>query len=135
MYNHLCAYIFIFTVPTPVVKVASIDSLELGEPATLECNYIAVRGITSRVDIVWSTGYSVVRRLNDVTGNSISNSIVYNDYLVTPPLRVGRKYYCGININTPFGVISFNNSVTLDFTGKQYKSIGIQFIAEKILVT
>jgi len=85
-----------------------------------------VRGITSRVDIVWNTGYSVVRRLNDVTGNRISNSIVYNDYLVTPPLHVGdsgRVYYCGININTPFGVISFNSSVKLDFTGKQCNTV------------
>jgi len=119
-------YIVIFTVPTPVIKVSSIDSLEYGKAATLECNYITVRGITSRVDIVWNTGYSVVRRLNGVTGNSISNSIVYNDYLVTPPLNVGnsgRVYYCGININTPFGVISFNSSVKLDFTGKQCNTV------------
>ena len=103
--------------------------MEFGKAATLECNYITVKGITSRVDIVWSTGYSVVRKLNDVTGNSISNSIVYNDYLVTPPLSVGDSgivYYCGININTPFGVISFSSSITLDFTGKLYKSTNIK---------
>ena len=43
--------ILFFTVPSPVVEVTSIDAVEFGQATTLECNVIAARGITSRVDI------------------------------------------------------------------------------------
>ena len=107
-----------------MVEVTSIDTVEIGKAATLECNVIAVRGITSRVDIIWMTGFSTVRRLNDVKANIINNSAVYNDYLVTPPLSVNdsdRVYYCGVSINAPFEVNLFNGSIVLDFFGKYCK--------------
>ena len=113
-------YIIFFTVPSPVVEVTSIDTVEYGKPATLQCNVIAVRGIASRVDIIWMTEFSTLRRLNNVKANIISNSAVYNAYLVTP-LSVnnrGRVYYCGVSINTPSGVNFFNGSIALDFSGK-----------------
>ena len=116
-------YIF-FTVPSPVVEVASIDTVEFGEAATLECNVIAVRGITSRVDIGWLTftgnNYTIVRTVEDVTANIVNNSAVYTDQLITPPLGVndsGRVYVCAISINSTFGVSSYGTTI-LDFTGK-----------------
>ena len=112
-------FILFFTVPSPVVEVTSIDTIEFGKPATLQCNVMSVRGIASRVDIIWMTEFSTLRRLNDVKANIISNSAVFNAHLVTPPLSVnnrGRIYYCGVSINTPSGVKFFNGSIVLDFS-------------------
>ena len=75
----------------------------------------------SRVDIIWMTQFSTVKRINDVKANIISNSTVYNDYLVTTPLSVNGNsivYYCGVSINTPSGVHFFNGSIVIDFNSK-----------------
>ena len=119
-----------------MVEVTSVDTVEFGKAATLECNVIAVRGITSRVGIGWliSTGYNftIVRTVEDVTANIINNSAVYTDQLVTPPLSVndsGRVYYCGVNINSTFGVGSFG-SIVLDFTGKYSTDILLRIYAK-----
>ena len=107
-----------------MVQVTNIDTTEFGKTTTLECNVIAVRGITSSVNIGWLafTGYnySIVRTVEDVTANLVNNSAVYTDQLVTPPLSVndsGRVYYCVVNINSTFGV-SILGSIVLDFIGK-----------------
>ena len=110
----------LFTVPSPVVEVNSIDTVEFGQAATLECNVTTVRGITSRVDIIWLTFTGIVRAVEDVTANIVNNSAVYTDQLVTPPLNVndsGRVYVCAVSINSTFGVSSYGTTV-LDFVGK-----------------
>ena len=112
----------LFAVPHVFVEVTSIDSLEYGETTTLECNAIAGRGITSRVDIVWITGFfnNVVRRRSDARGNVVGNSTVYTDQLVTPPLSFddnGRQYYCVFNI-TESNIFSTYSSIVLNFSGK-----------------
>ena len=112
----------IFTVPSPVVEVTSIDTVEFGEAATLECNVTAVRGITSGVDIIWKNklNLAMMRRVEDVTANIVDNSAVYTDQLVTPPLSVndsGRVYYCEVSINSTFKITSFD-SFALNFIGK-----------------
>ena len=127
-YLHICSYVYVylFTVPSPVVEVTSIDTVEYGKTTTLECTAIAVRGITSRVDIFWviydNYNYTIVRRVDNVTANIVGNSAVYTDQLITPPLSIndsGRIYVCAVNINTTFGVTSYNIFV-LDFAGKYH---------------
>ena len=114
----------LFTVPTPVVEVTSIDTVEFGKATTLECNVIAARGITSRVDIGWiiiaENNYTIVRAVEDVTANIVNNSAVYTDQLVTPPLSVndrGKVYLCVVSINSAFG-LTFYGTIQLDFIGK-----------------
>ena len=117
-------YVCLFTVPSPTVEVTSIDTVEYGKATTLECNAIAVRGITSSVNIQWiavyNYNYTIVRRVDNVTANIVNNSVLYTDQLVTPPLSVndsGRVYYCGVSINATYGVSSYGIFV-LDFTGR-----------------
>ena len=117
-------YIFTFiTVPSPVVEVTSIDTVEYGQATTLECNAIAVRGITSGVDISWirvnGYNYTTVRTVENVTANVVNNSAVYTDQLVTPPLSVndrGAVYYCGVIINAIFGTSAYGIMI-LNFNG------------------
>ena len=128
-YLHICSYVYVylFTVPSPLVEVTNIDTVEYGKTTTLECTAIAVRGITSRVDIFWviydNYNYTIVRRVDNVTANIVGNSAVYTDQLITPPLSIndsGRIYDCVVNINTIFGVTSYNTFV-LEFTGKYHR--------------
>ena len=139
-YLYIFIYFCLFTVPSPVVEVTSIDTVEYGKAATLECNAIAVRGITSSVNIQWITvynyRYTIVRRVDNVTANIIDNSVVYTDQLVTPPLSVndsGRVYYCEVSINATNGVSSYGIFV-LDFIGKYHWIIISNFIIICILV-
>ena len=109
----------LFTVPSPVVDVASVDSIEFGKATTLQCNVIAVRGITSRVDIFWRNelNSTIIKTVEDVTANIVNNSAVYTDQLVTPPLSVndsGRVYYCEVSINRS----RYYDSIVLDFIGE-----------------
>ena len=79
-----------------------------------------MRGITSRVDIIWSTGNITVKRVDGVTANIVNSSAVYTDQLITPPLSFndsGRVYTCEVRINTTFGVNVFDG-IVLDFYSK-----------------
>ena len=111
----------LFTVPRPVIQVTSVDTVEFGRATTLECNAIAVRGITSRVDIIWTTGFRTVRRVEGITASTVNNSVVYSDQFITPPLSAnddGRVYQCQVVINADFRINAFGR-IVLDFTGRQ----------------
>ena len=120
----MCSHIFcIFTVPSPVVEVTSIDTVEYGKAATLECNVTTVRGLTNSLNIEWITlnvynySYTIVRRVNNVTANIVENSTVYTDQLVTQPLSIydnGGAYYCIVSRDTTFA----HDSIVLYFIGK-----------------
>ena len=78
-----------------------------------------MRGITSRVDIIWMNGssFTIVKRVENVTATIVNTSAVYTDQLVTPPLRtndIGRVYYCEVSINGD----RYNGSIVLDFIGE-----------------
>ena len=63
-----------------------------------------MRGITSTVDIIWTTGDTQVRRVNNVTASSNINSIsVYNDSFIIPSLNIsdiGSVYQCEVLVNS-----------------------------------
>jgi len=63
-----------------------------------------VRGITSRVDIIWTNGSNTqVRRANNVAASNINTSAVYNDIFVIPSLDISDisgVYQCEVVINS-----------------------------------
>ena len=81
------------------VSIPAID-----EPLTLQCTATIVRGITSAVDIIWITGDTQVRRVNNVTASSnINSTSVYNDSLIIPSLNISdirSVYQCEVLINS-----------------------------------
>ena len=81
------------------VSISAID-----EPLILQCNATIVRGISNAVDIIWTTGDTLVRRVNNVTASSNTNSTsVYNDSFIIPSLNVsdiGSVYQCEVLINS-----------------------------------
>ena len=106
--------------PPPTVSVTAPDTQTVGQSLTLQCVVTTVRGITSRVDIVWSSNGAVLRRMNDTTATTGSSLLVYTDNYTTSPLSTAdrdRLILCNAIIQaTPSQ--STTNSLTLNVTGQ-----------------
>ena len=92
----------------------------MGQSLTLQCEVTIVRGITSRVDIVWSSGNTVLRRINDTTATTMSNSLVYTDSYSISQLSTSndtQAIQCEVVINASPSVMA-SDSITLDVTGE-----------------
>ena len=114
----MCA--FNTAVPTLIVNVTATKTQMVGQSLTLECSVTTVRGITSRVDIIWSSDGTELERMEGVSVSSTTdNSVVYTDTYNISQLNTtddGREYQCEVVINTSPPVIA-NDSVTLDVMG------------------
>ena len=92
----------------------------VGQSLTLLCEVTTVRGIASRVDIVWSNGSTVLRRMNGVSLTAIGSSLVYTESYTFSPLSKandGNIFQCEIVINAS-PIIMAIDSITLDVTSK-----------------
>ena len=108
-------------VPDPIVTVDAPSIQTVSKPLTLDCNVTTVSGITSRVDIVWSSNGLELRRIEGIKSNlTINDSVLYMDSYTIPQLGTvdeGRTYQCGIVINQAVPIIA-NGNITLDVTGE-----------------
>jgi len=108
--------------PSIIINISTIQTV--GQPLTLECSVTTVRGITSRVDIVWSSNGSELKRVEGLTHNSTTNnSVYYTDFYTIPQLSTsdeGRNLKCDVFINTTSPVTATDNAV-LNITGKYYQ--------------
>ena len=111
-----------YLVPTPTVRIPLPNTQTVGQSLTLQCNGTTVRGITSRVDIVWRNGSNgtELQRTNNVSSTTMNNSLVYTDSYTISQLSTtdeGRVIQCEVVINASPSVMA-SNSITLDVTGK-----------------
>ena len=85
------------------------------------CNVTTVRGITSRMDIVWSSDGLELKRIEGMQSSVENNSFVtYMDPYIISPLGTddeGRSYQCEVIINQVVA-IAVNDSIILDVTGE-----------------
>ena len=101
----------------------------MGQSLTLQCEVTTVRGITSRVDIVWSSGGIVLERMNGVSSTTMDNLLVYTDSYTLSQLSTtddGRVIQCEVVINASPPVMA-SDSTILDVTGK-YKVLLLQLL-------
>ena len=92
----------------------------VGQSLTLQCEVTTVRGITSRVDIVWSSDGTELERMNDVSSTTMDNSLVYTDSYTISQLSTtdeDRVIQCEVVINASPLVMASNNTM-LDVTGE-----------------
>ena len=103
------------------MTVAAPNTQIVGQSLTLECSVTAVRGITSRVDIIWSRGGTEVERMEGVSVSSTTgNMVMYTDTYTISQLTTtddGREYQCEVVINTSPPVMA-TGSVILDVMGE-----------------
>ena len=133
-----------FIVPTPFVQITVFDeayyfdnetlendtsgnetlgNLTIGDPLTLNCTVTTVRGISSSVDIIWTTRGRVVRRVDNITADIEQNdSTIYTDSFEISSLSAidnGREYQCIVVINASQPVYN-SDQITLNFPGKKF---------------
>ena len=96
----------------------------MGQSLTLESTIITVRGINSRVDIVWSSNGVELKRISNAnTSLTINDSELYNDTFNIPLLSTSdddRMFKCEMIIMTTPSIIVATNNITLDVIGKCY---------------
>ena len=101
--------------------VSALNTQTVGQSLTLQCEVTTVRGITSRVDIVWSSSDgTVLMRMNGVSSSVKDNSLVYTDSHTITQLNTtddGRVIQCEvvINRNPP---IQDHDNIALDVIGE-----------------
>ena len=135
-------YVHIYTsiVPIPIVQITNFDNeilgngtlrnVTIGDPLTLDCTVTAVRGISSSVDIIWTTGGRVVRRIDNITADIENDTTIYTDSFEISSLSAinnGREYQCTVVINASQPVNS-SDQFTLIFPGtyvSTYNSLAI----------
>ena len=109
----------IFSVPAPNVAVTALKTQTVGQSLTLQCEVTTVRGITSRVDIVWSSNGIVLRRINGIIATTMDNSLVYTDSYTISQLSTtddDRVIQCEVVINASPSVMATDN-ITLNVMG------------------
>ena len=97
--------------------MTALNTQTVGQPLTLQCEVTTVRGITSRVDIVWSGGDTVLRRTN---GTIPDISLVYTDSYNISQLSTtddDRVIQCEGVINVNPEVVA-SDTITLDIIGE-----------------
>ena len=105
------------------MAVTALSTQTVSQSLTLQCEVTAVRGITSRVDIVWSSGSMELQRMNNVSSITMNDSLVYTDSYTISQLNVsdnGFMIQCEVVINAN-PVIIANDNITLNVTGELSK--------------
>ena len=96
------------------------DIQAVGQSLSLECIVTTVRGLSSSIDIIWtSDGLEINRTSGASTDSSTSSFILYRDFYNIPLLTTaedGRVFQCEGMINTtPY--LTAESSTTLDIVG------------------
>ena len=103
--------------------MTALSNQTVGQPLTLQCEVTSVRGITSRVDIVWSNNGTVLQRMNNVSSTMMSNSLVYTNSYAISLLNTtdnGTMIQCDGVINVNPMAIAYD-VITLDVIGEYSK--------------
>ena len=118
----LYLYIFI-AVPMPSISINILNNQTVGQSLTMESTITTVRGITSRVDIVWSSDGLMLKRIEGINHTSTSNNlIIYTDTYTISQLNTsdeGRNIQCDTFINA-IPPVTASDSVSLNVTGKYW---------------
>ena len=115
-----------------MIQTNTPSNQTVGQSLTIECTITSVRGINSRVDIVWSSNGSELATLEGLNYTSTTNdSVIYSGVYTIPQLSTldeGRTLICDVIIDT-ISQVTATDSVTLNVNGK---SVCITF-AKKIM--
>ena len=101
--------------------MTTLNDQTVGQSLALQCEVTTVRGITSRVDIVWSSNGIVLRRVNGTIATTMDNSLVYTDSYNISQLSTtddGRVIQCDVVINASPPVMASNNLTILGVGGE-----------------
>ena len=101
--------------------IAVNNQTEVGQPLILQCSATTIRDINSRVDFVWISNGTELKRVEGVTGVSSTNNLAfYTDHYIISQLSIvdnNSLYTCEVIINRS-PLISATGNFTFNITGK-----------------
>ena len=108
-------------VPAPLVILSAPEVQVVGQSLTLKCDITTVKGITSRVDVIWGSGDLELKRTEGINISSMSaNSLLYTDFYLISQLSTAHEdtsYKCTVVITGPSPAMA-TDDVLLNVTGK-----------------
>ena len=111
---------YVLVSSTTNVEVATLNEEIVGQLLMLECAMSTPRGISSRVDLVWSRDGVEIEYINDISSNFSSPEVVVYTNIYTIPLLGTYDddivYECKVIINSS-PILTITDSITLDVTG------------------
>ena len=124
-YVHLnCVHLLTFDslVFTSSVSVTALSNqMAVGQRLILQCSVTTIRDINSRVDFVWISNGTELKRMEGVTDESPTNNLaIYTDHYIISQLSIADNnslYTCEVIINRS-PLISATGNFTLNITGK-----------------
>ena len=111
--------LILLLVPHASVELTAPTTQIVGQSLTLECSVTTVRGITSIVDIVWSSDGAVLKREGHNDSLEAINSSIYTDTYTIRTLSTineGQQIQCIMLIHR-LALIVTSNTITLNVTG------------------
>ena len=105
--------------PIPSVTVNILNNQTVGQSLILKCSATTVRGITSRVDIMWSRNGLELNTIRGVNSSIIDDSESFTDTYTIQQLNTAdenREYQCEVSINIE-SPVKVTGSVALNVTG------------------
>ena len=102
------------------IAVTVVGNQTVGQSLVLKCIVTTVKGITSRMDMVWSSNSYELRRTEGVNSDFTSdNSVTYTDSYNAMQINTsddGRMFGCKLLVNT-IPPLMIDGSITLDVIG------------------
>ena len=121
IHNYLTLHILCYTVPAPLVILSIPNDQIVGQSLLLKCDITTVRGVTSKIDIIWSSDGLELMRTNGINISMMTNhSMLYTDMYLISLLSTAdeeRSYKCTAMITAPSPVMA-NDTVSLNVTSK-----------------
>ena len=95
-------------------------NVTIGDPLTLDCTVTAVRGISSSVDIIWTTGGKTVRRVYNITADIENDYAIYTDSFEISSLSIidNRKEVSCTTVINAIQQIKNSSQISLIFSGE-----------------
>ena len=116
-------YFHFHVVPPPSsVNITAVNTQIVSQSLKLVCYISVVRGITSRVDIMWSSNGVQLKRIEGANVNYIYTSgffILYKSIYDISQLNTSdddRAFQCEVTVNTS-PLVKGNDNITLNLTG------------------
>ena len=106
-------------VPKPFTIMKILNNQTVGQSLTLECTITTVRGITSRVDVLWISNGLEIKRIDGVNFSNNSELVQFTDFYTIPQLTTADEnkiYQCEVFINAELPVKD-TESISLNVTG------------------
>ena len=118
--SNILHVLYFSTVAVPTIYITAPVTQTVGQSLVLSCSVLAVRGITSQVDIVWSSNGSELETVEADVTSITNNSVEYTGYYSIEQLNEtddGRVYHCRVAIYASPPVMADDN-ITLHTMSK-----------------